>query len=390
MTSAVRSLAESIDLQEALTYFAAVGWAPTEHPNNKLFVLRPTDHALPQVELILPRNRAAMDFVTRLVEAACVVGRILEIDAETILKLIQTVTADVLRARLLSIIVERRSLPLDTAQIIVGSLKDLVIYGASSESTPLPFFTKPTKVASRHIHHCRFGHTFDGSFGFTIESPLVPAMQEILTPEAAPPFERRVIERIYHGVELVRVALEQHQIEPLVQQYETGLNANMCDALVAMQERIADLHVEYAVDWSPKVPVSNSARGRIVHIGPEAYDYLREAARILRSTEPPKSALIEGRVVILKSDSPPWEDEPSSPHTVVIAWISPEGKPTRTRVVLQPQDYLLACDAHKNGTTVSVQGTLERRGKFSRLTDPSNFRPGRQMNLMEGIDVENE
>ena len=388
MTSNLLGLAEGIDVQEALDYFAAMGWTPAEHPNKKLFVLRPSDHSLPPVDLLIPRNRAAVDFVARLVEAASVVGRIRDVDPEDVLKQIQRVTTDVLRARLLSVVVERRSLPLDTAQTIVGTLKDLVAYGASSESTPLPFFTKPTKIATKHVHHCRFGHTFDGSFGFSIESPLAPALQETLTPDAAPPFERRVVERIYHGLELVQQSLEQRRVDPLVQHYDTGLNANMCDALVAMREKVTDLRVDYSVDWSPKIPAPRSAR--VVSIGPEAYEYLQQAARALRTTEPPRRVVIEGRVVMLKSDSAPWEDEPSSPHTVVIAWIAAEGKPTRTRVVLQPQDYLLACDAHKNGATVLVQGTLERRGKFSRLTDPANFQRGRQMDLLEGLDSDTD
>lgn len=388
MTSHLRRLAESIDVQEALDYFAAIGWSPADHPNQKLFVLRPSDHSLPPVDLVIPRSRAAVDFVTRLVEAASVVGRIRDTEAEIILKQIQRLSADVLRARLLSVVVERRSLPLDTAQTIVGSLKDLVAYGASSESTPLPFFTKPTKVAAKHVHHCRFGHTFDGSFGFTVESPLLPALQGTLTPDMPPPFERRVVERIYHGLGLVQQSVEESRIDPLVQHYDSGLNANMCDALVKMREKVTDLRVEYSVDWSPKLPVPSSARA--VSIGPDAYTYLQEAARALRSTAPPRPVVIQGRVVMLKSDSAPWEDEPTSPHTVVIAWIDAEGKPIRTRVVLQPQDYLLACEAHTKGATVSVEGTLERRGKFTRLTEPKNFERGRQLNLLEGIDVESD
>ena len=391
MTSAIRSLADSIELQEALDYFNSVGWAVTDHPNDKLLVLRALDPSLQQVELILPRSRTAVDFVPRLIEAAGVIGKVLETNVEAILNLMQWVGADVLRARLLSVVVERRSLPLDTAQTIVGGLKDLVAYGASGELTLLPFFGKPTKAASRHVHHCRFGHTFDGSFGFTIESPLIPTVQKALTPEAPPPFERRVVERIFSGLRSAQEAVEQRRIDPLVRHYETGLNANMCDALIDMRNKISDLQVEYAVDWSPKLQEPSAGGGSLkVNIGPEAYEYLQEAARALRSVEPPRPAAIEGRVVMLQSDSPPWEDEPSSPHTILVAWIDPVGKPIRTRVVLQPRDYLLACDAHKNGAMISVQGTLEKRGRFSRLTDPVNFQGGSQRSLFGGSGSENK
>jgi hypothetical protein len=387
MSDRIRSLIDSIQVTEALDYFASAGWLVADHPNHKLFVMRPSESAPAPVELILPRNRSAVDFGSRLLEAAGVVGRALNADVETILGSIQRVGVDVLRARLLSVYAEHSSLPLDTAQAIVASLKDLVTYAASGESAPLPFFTKPTRIASKHVHQCRFGHTFDGSFGFTVESPLVPQIQESLLSAAQPPFERRVFERIFYGLELAQESVERHQIDPLISHYDTGLNANMCDALVNMREKISDLRVEYAVEWSPKLPMRATGRSRKIDIGPEAFDYLREAARTMRKTEPPQSVVIEGRVVMLRSDSPPWEDEPSSPHTVVVAWLDPEGKLIRTRVVLQPQDYLLACDAHKSGMMISVRGTLERRGKYSRLANPSEFRKGTQMGLFEGGDT---
>ena len=149
-----------------------------------------------------------------------------------------------------------------------------------------------------------------------------------------------------------------------------------------MREKTPDLSVEYRVLWSPKIEhIPTEGEPAAVKLGPASYEVLVEASRQLKKIEPPKDMLIEGRVVMLKSDTPPWEDEVKSPHTVVVAWIDPEGKATRTRVLLQPADYVLACDAHKNGRMVAVQGTLERRGRQSRLSNPKDFKLGAQMSL---------
>jgi len=91
---------------------------------------------------------------------------------------------------------------------------------------------------------------------------------------------------------------------------------------------------------------------------------------------------IDGRVVLLKSDSQPWEDEPDDLHTVVIAWLDTDGKAVKTRTVLAPADYITACNAHMQGLTVSVSGTLERRGKYTRLINPESFGLGRQGTLL--------
>jgi hypothetical protein len=36
-------------------------------------------------------------------------------------------------------------------------------------------YTKGRKIGKEYTHKCRFGHTFQGSFGLTIEMPLPPS-----------------------------------------------------------------------------------------------------------------------------------------------------------------------------------------------------------------------
>jgi hypothetical protein len=169
----------------------------------------------------------------------------------------------------------------------------LVAYSAAAEVTPLPFFTKPSPRGVKHAYNCRFGHTFEGSFGFTIESPLAPVVQATLLTEAAPPpFERRVVERVYGGLARVEQAVRDRSIEPLLKGYDVGLNANMCDALLNMRDHVPDLSVEYGVDWSPKVPEPMDLKPRSERIGPEADEYVQEAAKQLRATEPQGTSLL--------------------------------------------------------------------------------------------------
>jgi len=390
MSEALNSLAASAQVEDVVDFFRALGWSISEHRNQRVFVLRRSDDTFPRVEFVIPREHAAADFTKRLIESASVLGELLNQSPETVLHRILEVRADVVRARVSSAVVDRNSLPLDTALRIVESLKDLVAYSATGETTPLPFFTRPSPRGVRHANRCRFGHTFEGSFGFTIESPLAPMVQEALLAESAPPpFERRVVERVYRGLVRVEQAVEERSLEPLLRGYEVGLNANMCDALLAMRERVPDLSVEYGVDWSPKVPESLIlSQPPRVRIGPEADEYVQGAAKELRAAEPPRDLTIEGRVVLLKSDSAPWEDEADDPHTIVIAWLDANGKPVKTRLVLHPTEYLLACDAHKGGKTVSVRGTLERRGRYTRLANPTDFRWGSQLSLLDDLDSE--
>lgn len=383
MNETLINLARSTSVKDVLDFCAALGWSQVTHPNDRLSVLSRANDSLPPVQFVFPQNEIAPDYPLRIVEIAAVLGEILEASPEVVLHRIQQVTSDVVRARLISKITEGNSVPLSDAVRIVESFKSLIAYAATAEASPLPFHVRPSGRGLKHANHCRFGHTFPGSFGFTIESPLAPQIQATLPQqEHVPPFERRVVERVYRGLEQLKTSIVERQLDPIVKNYDSGLNANMCDALLSMRENAPDLSIVYSVDWSPKIPEVELAKFTAIEIGPESNEYLEAAAKQLRTADETIKVSIFGPVVLLKSDSAPWEDETDEVHSIAVAWVDEHGRSNRTRVVLGGSDYMLACEAHMRGQTVAVDGLLERRGKYSRLLDATNFRIGPQMALL--------
>jgi hypothetical protein len=376
-------LASGTTLPDLREYLRLQGWTPIEHRNSRIQVYRKAEESL-SLEVVIPRTSEVVDFAARVAETVQTLAAIAKQRPEAILTQINEISEDVLRARVLATSSQRSSIPLDMAVSVISGLKKLLTYSAAGEVSALPFYSRPTKKAIAHTDHCRFGHTFAGSFGFTIESPLAPEMQDSLLPDVAPPpFERRVMERLYRGIDQLRQASESRDLSPVVTNYTTGLSANMCDALLEITRSATNQEVVFAVDWSPKVPADREllSQSQGISIGQSAVEYLEAASKQLRRLEESRSITIDGRVVLLKSDSQPWEDEPDDPHSVVIAWLDADGKVVRTRVVLAPADYLTACNAHVQGLTVSVSGTLERRGKYTRLLNPERFGPGFQATL---------
>jgi hypothetical protein len=384
LSRSLLEMASDIQLPDLREYLRLRGWTPVEHRNSLIEVYRKTEESV-RLDVVVPRTPKITDFAARVAEAVTTLAAIAKQTPEAILTQIAEISEDVLRASVLTTsITERQSIPLDMAVSVIGGLKKLLTYSAAGEVTALPFYSRPTKKAVAHVEHCRFGHTFTGSFGFTIESPLTPDTQDPLLPEiAAPPFERRVMERLYRGLDQVRQATDAHDLTPIIANYATGLSANMCDALLDITQSATNQEVIFVVDWSPKVAVDSElvAFGQGIRVGQSAIEYLQAASTQLRRLEESRLITIDGRIVLLKSDSQPWEDEPDDPHTVVIAWLDADGKAVRTRVVLAPADYITACNAHMQGMTVSVSGTLERRGKYTRLLNPVRFGPGLQGSL---------
>ena len=66
--------------------------------------------------------------------------------------------------------------------------------------------------------------------------------------------------------------------------------------------------------------------------------------------------------------------EAEDKKVVVVSGKTDAHKEINLRLVLSPEEYRVACDAHRDNMRVSVRGMLERHGKYWLLTSPEDFR----------------
>lgn len=121
---------------------------------------------------------------------------------------------------------------LESAFYIIQGLRHLIMYSACMEKDPRRYFEQPLSVGRQQVQRCLFGHTFHGSFGYTIESPIT-APSQLHYPygkssQVQIPIERKVVERITRGFLNVQKAARRQNPEEISHNYEFGLNANMC------------------------------------------------------------------------------------------------------------------------------------------------------------------
>lgn len=142
---------------------------------------------------------------------------------------------------------------------------------------------------------------------------------------------------------------------------EAGVSRELTDALVALVRGTEGARI--AVDWAPAAGVPEGCAGSAepVEFSPGDLPALREAgARYLRE-EPAVPARITGAVVRMRRSGPRGEG------TVRLRVITGAEVP-HVRVTLGEEDYRTAGHAHLVGLPVRVQGRLESRGGFRRLT----------------------
>jgi len=191
--------------------------------------------------------------------------------------------------------IRQDAIRLGTAETFIKRMHGTLEASAHAELHAGAFYQRVSSVAQRYANDCRFGHTFRGSFGFTIESPVgsrtpdegdahALAMGEELV---APPLERLVVQRLARGLRTVEAAIEKEDPTLITEGYGTGLNANACEELTALVSEPQVSEVRFQILFSPEwgvpsdlgdAPTMTISQARGVAI-------LQEAAKVLRAVD---------------------------------------------------------------------------------------------------------
>jgi hypothetical protein len=277
----------------------------------------------------------------------------------------------------------KNSIPLQVAYQQIKEMRQLVSYSALSETNPKAFFINAQQtIAKRVTSSYRFGHTFRGSFGLSIETPRLSTvgfttqkslMPDLQTERKLVPIERRVMERIVRGLFQAKVASQERDPNILIENYMSGFNANMCRAILNMSMG-KKIDLEYSIDWSaifpPKEPELTIHEPIKMNEG--IYDQLEYAFNVLSKMETEETE-ISGLIHSLSSkDNPLGLD---TPRTILIKTFDDlDGKAYSILVTLNRDDYVIALDAHKNWFPVTVSGQLRKDKTPWRIENYTLFR----------------
>ncbi|MGW0585283.1 hypothetical protein ACWD25_57605, partial [Streptomyces sp. NPDC002920] len=171
--------------------------------------------------------------------------------------------------------------------------------------------------------------------------------------------------RLHQALYAVREAIDYQRATGGMDAFDTAVEAGasreLTDALIALVRGTEGARI--ALEWSPAagVPEDCAATAEAVEFSPGDLPVLREAgARYLRE-EPAVSVRVTGAVTRLRRSGPRGEG------SVRLRVLGGADVP-HVRVALDEEDYRIAGQAHLLGLPVRVQGRLESRGGFRRLT----------------------
>ena len=288
----------------------------------------------------------------------------------------RSIRFDLIRSRIPDAMVIDDSIHLASAANYITGVKSLLATTATTELRPLPYFSRVRKDAAEYADTCRFGHTFRGSFGFTIESPVTSYSGEVdlFDNPPAPPFERRVVERLARGIGVIQSAVKRDNVDLIVDGVSAGFGSNGCDQLADLVQRTAHTGMIFSFTFSADWPIAAEFKdSQEFWVGPEHVEISRVAAERMRD-KLSFIARVTGRVVGLQNETDPSDVfNTTGDHEVLIDWANEDYGDMRIRVKLTPADYLAAVEAHAKGRRVAVLGTVQRRGRRWVLYEARDF-----------------
>lgn len=360
-----------VDRASVEVLLAEHGWRRHETEHAVVWEAEQADDDGRPIRLFLPRAapRRVPRFAAQAVE---LVAALEELDPRTLLVALQATDRDVLAVTVAGLDVDdRQGLSLSSAPVVVGCLHDLVVHTASTEEEPQAALGRARKRGTELAKDWVFAHTYRGSYGLTLRGPvLVPDPQGAL--EDRGPFPRRVAARLQRGLQHVQDSAEARDLGPLLDGYTDGLNANALEVVGRLLNAVPGARFRFVTAWSPRV--EGAPLTRTVELGESAVPYVERAAVVLRPTGDTAERTIAGYVVRL-SASPSDEPGMHGERRVELRVIDdPVLAGRNVRITLGEHEYRMACDVHRDGARVRVQGRLVRDGKVLTLEAPSALR----------------
>ncbi len=370
---------DSLRTRDVQHYLTSRGWIVVDQESTPAAsVYHHPQHG--DAEILLPLRHSLADYSLRMADVVLALSAIDQRPWPEILNLLSGPPSDILKLCVVSAEATLGNLPLDDALQLFRSGRDLLLSAACAAIRPQPFYPERNlKQANDFIKECRFGQTERGSFVANIIAPVPPAFQQTTTsfedgefPDATEPFARRVTTRLMHSLGIVDQTLKTTRLDPIFNGVEDGVSANLCEALAAMKPRGDRSRVDIRMSWSRSRPRLPQGLPQLVSFSQGDFPTLEEAGRKLRERATPRRDRFVGKVFSLQSEIASLIDDHAG-RVVVRTEVG--GRPARVKLVLNRDDYRLACDAHRDDRRVAVTGIIHHDVKIRiyELSEPSDF-----------------
>jgi hypothetical protein len=365
------SQAHGVRVADLRTYLLSKGWKirPFKRSEAIYFEGSPADDGSPLV-LLIPASEQLRDYPLRIEETLHALSILEKRPLLEVIRNIVTPTADILHFCLDSPMTRTGTLDLGFVGTFFSGMKDLLVFAACSQFEPKPFYPRALKQAIQFADKCRYRPALAGSFRVDVEAPLTPPADEFQIQLGDYPIERRVLISLMEGLGELQTAIDTGQTSNLLAKLPRRINANLCEAILGMKPDTSDVTWEVSISWCPAWPADVHSLPQSVRFQDRSFEQLNAIGRALRAGNKRRQGLLQGKIVRLSGKDPIHGE--SGPRSVLVAMETPDFPPN-VEIVLNPEQYRRAGEAHLHGQRIAVKGILDRVGRKWHFLDVSEF-----------------
>lgn len=272
------------------------------------------------------------------------------------------------------------SIPLSMARRVIDGGLDLIHASASSvfcNGSPSQYYARKSDKGAIYANECRLSHTSRGSFGFTFECPLppLPAQRELFEDDQTIPDARKITRRIAIGVRSLADAVAADTCSVIVDGYESGLNGNMCEALLSIYEAAPHEKTMFSWKFSPMIKGDDALLPPQPIDGEKAIKCLDGALRQMKpmeADEAPEHVDLTGYVIRMESKDL-YNNREGAKNEIMIEVSSGQYDGKNVKMSLDVERYIKAIAAHEHGEEVAVSGMVSKQGRSFVLSDIKHF-----------------
>jgi len=352
MISSVSTKLLGITAASVERYLSLKGWVRDHNFRNRNMMV--FDYLEPKRRIAVPASETYDDFYVNLNETLCTISVFEQRSVDDIIKDMLTIFFDRMEFRIVSTLSRDGKLPLDYAANCIEGLKDLILYSACAEQKAQPVCRRTSNTAKDYLDCFNLAQTEIGSFVINIDTQVIDEQDEQLRLKNSPvifPPEHKIITRIYTAISQIYEAVEQNQKpnEVASNAYETGMTANMCEALMKLKPLNDNAEIHATIRYASALTQSFDNNNPIV-FGEHHFYVIDELAKIYRDEYLCQDVVLTGLVKSLSKG----DDE----RTIKLSTHF-EGRYRAIRMELSDENYRVACDAHRDDREVEVAGELD-------------------------------
>ncbi len=354
-------------------YLRATGWIKKPTSWDDIVVYRRSTPEFPRAEIVVPKRES--DFSEEYLDD--IIQRLSLFDQRETLDVRHALVnprVDKVKCRLISPHTSFGTTPLNTIQSFIsgfiGALRAAVKDVVQPENRHL-------KLSSSEIDEmmsrAEFGQTEIGSFVASIFLPLGQADESDLLDEFKTNVFRKGVVHLMTALNLAAECAEMGQTEDFIQKNDSSglhISSNLLDAVE--NARVGnETDVEFAVDWSPTVPVPEAPKCVLIKSGYSPY-FTRWSQQLNPREDDKTPRRFVASIAEFSEDK---RDEQGRPFgTILLTVFSPdEDKNYLAKVFLNSDQYDLAIDAFRNNDCVSFSGVRVWKKTRHEIRDVQNF-----------------